>query len=428
MSSYGISDFIGEANKQLSEYERQLGNLQGLVQENERRRTDLRQRIQGALANLAAVVVPQINEEALRSLASTINAPRLSSLTGTWAKKEQELKSKVAAIEAMDEFQKRGALTAEKSGVIPAQIAELEPIYSKLSDELRTLKSMPRIERLIASGYDTDRYPHKGFLRFLNSEYLADWKHADEILERTGAKSFVDVAARYKELEQQTSSIGESLTDLREQFKRISALEHQYNTAKEELENLPQNMRADIGREIAAYIESGGSTASQVFPNAEDVSKRYAVIDGMKHQEDYLANLNSKITQDGTDLSTRMEKLRSEKMRYEEDPHRFRNKRFDDEQFAKRFGNDRYDRLYDRYDRMGETIYVFNDYGRVSPFSEFLWWDVMTDGRLDGNFIPDVYEYRHQHPDYHYDRHSYRDENYDSNDTVGGWNDVTDNS
>jgi hypothetical protein len=130
----------------------------------------------------------------------------------------------------------------------------------------------------------------------------------------------------------------------------------------------------------------------------------------MEHQVKYLDDLKVKIQQDMAQLQERAGKLATERQRYDADRYRYRNKRFTQEQFDKRFDRrriERYDVLYNRYDRAGTTIYVFDDYYRASPLEEFLWWDVMTDGRLDGNFIPEVQEYHAMHPDYSYQSPGY---------------------
>jgi hypothetical protein len=56
-------------------------------------------------------------------------------------------------------------------------------------------------------------------------------------------------------------------------------------------------------------------------------------------------------------------------------------------------GPDRRERWGKRRERMGQTrthIVEFHHYERWNPAADFLWWDVMSDGRLDGNFIPEV--------------------------------------
>ncbi|MBL7999602.1 MAG: hypothetical protein JNL32_13320 [Candidatus Kapabacteria bacterium] len=424
MSSFGINDFISEASKQLADYEEQEQNLKKLTGENYSRQLDIRERLRNAYTQLGATVLPDPSPDALQKIAERLHSSRLAAVPDQIAKKEKELKAKLAAIENNQQFRTRAALMQERTGVLPAQAADIEPIYTAAKQELEAMEKLPRIQRLISSGYGTSRYPHTGFFRFLNSEYLQDWKHADIICASLNMTSFTDVAARHEELTHQVQSLGESLSDIHRQMEGIRNMEKEYSELTGTLQELPYELHYQTGREVAAFLESGGENAATSFANADDIIKRYAVIDGMKHQDEYLGNLNVKINADIASLNDKAAKLRDEKLRYENDRYKFRNKSFTDEQFGKRFGNNRYANSYDRYNRMGETIYVFNDYNRASPFTEFLWWDVMTDGRLDGNFIPEVSSYRDANPDYRYERDISRN-NDTTNDNSGGWTDVS---
>ncbi|MBL7975819.1 MAG: hypothetical protein JNJ85_12960 [Candidatus Kapabacteria bacterium] len=419
---YSVDDFIRRAATQLEAYNSQRTNLQKLISENEQRKTELKQRIATAYANITATVLPTLTEEGLANLSAAINAPRIARLWSEMQKREQQLQHEIQDIEADDEYKKSSALTTPHTGVLTSQIEELEPILAKLKSELDMMNSMPRMQRLVASGYGTERYPHKGFFKFLNSEYLEDWKNADIIQEKLNAKSFIDVASRYSEVNHQVDTFSESLADLRRQLQRVLSKVKEHDSDVHELQHLPEYISQEAGKEIALFLQSGKEAAAKKLPQGEEALKLYAVLDGMNHQVEYLEQLNLKITNDINDLNQRADKLRDEKARYEDDRYRFRNKQFTDEQFAHRFGNDRYDRAYNRYDRMGDTIYVFNDYYRYSPLEEFLWWDVMTDGRLDGNFIPEVQSYYHEHPGYTYER----DTTYnDSDSSSSGWSDVS---
>jgi hypothetical protein len=66
---------------------------------------------------------------------------------------------------------------------------------------------------------------------------------------------------------------------------------------------------------------------------------------------------------------------------------------FPAEAFEKRFDPSRTEKLKKRVSRIGETqerVYVFDRYDRGSFATDFLWWDLVTDGRIDGDFIPEV--------------------------------------
>ena len=419
---YSVDDFIQRAASQLAAYEAERTNLQSLIAQNQQRRTDLEQRLQTAFINLSATVLPDISESALSQLASDIHAPRLATLWSAMQQREAQLRRELQEIEADEEYKKSAALTAPHTGVLSSQIEEIEPILAKLKAELDLMESLPLMQHLVSSGYGTDRYAHKGFLRFFNKEYLQDWKYADQILERLKATSFLDVASRYSELHNQVRTLTDSLNDLRTQFDRVEHKVHEHESDLDELSHLSDHLRIEAGKEISIFIQSRKDSAAQQLPNGSEAVKSYAPIDGLTHQLEYMDQLNVKIANDVNDLNLRADKLRAEKARYEQDRHRFRNKSFNEEQFAHRFGNERYAKAYNRYDKMGNTIYVFDDYYRPSLFQEFLWWDVMTDGRMDGNFIPEVHSYYNTHPNYSYERdNSFND----SDSQPAGWTDIS---
>ena len=124
---------------------------------------------------------------------------------------------------------------------------------------------------------------------------------------------------------------------------------------------------------------SRGPDAISGFPSPDTAQRIFTTGEGIEHQSRYLEEMNGRIRGDLAQLMERSGRLREEMRRYEHNRHRYRNKRFTDEQFAKRFGRaGRYHRLHDRYANMSSTVYVFDDYDRGSALGDFLWWDVMT--------------------------------------------------
>ena len=64
-----------------------------------------------------------------------------------------------------------------------------------------------------------------------------------------------------------------------------------------------------------------------------------------------------------------------------------------DADYQRRFGKDRTVSWSKRRSRIRDArtrVVEFHDYSRWDPMRDFLWWDVMTDGQLDGNFIDEV--------------------------------------
>ena len=51
-----------------------------------------------------------------------------------------------------------------------------------------------------------------------------------------------------------------------------------------------------------------------------------------------------------------------------------------------------------RYDEGYQTIVYFDRYDAFDYARDMLWWDLMTGGRYEGDYIPEVQAWREQHP------------------------------
>jgi hypothetical protein len=63
----------------------------------------------------------------------------------------------------------------------------------------------------------------------------------------------------------------------------------------------------------------------------------------------------------------------------------------------------RYDKRFQRWGKVYQTVYVYDRWDRARYYDDLLWWDLMTRGRYDGSFIPEVQTYHQMHPDYAFD-------------------------
>ncbi|KAF0240008.1 MAG: hypothetical protein FD167_4265, partial [bacterium] len=67
------------------------------------------------------------------------------------------------------------------------------------------------------------------------------------------------------------------------------------------------------------------------------------------------------------------------------------------------------DRLFQRRNKFWKSydvVYGFDDYNYYDYQKDMLWWDLMTDGEIDGNYINEVSYFYSNHPNYHY-QHDY---------------------
>jgi hypothetical protein len=63
----------------------------------------------------------------------------------------------------------------------------------------------------------------------------------------------------------------------------------------------------------------------------------------------------------------------------------------------------RYQKRWQRYDKVYTTVHSFDRWDRGRRFEDLLWWDLMTRGRYDGSYIHEVHQFHHSHPDYSFD-------------------------
>jgi hypothetical protein len=412
---YGINEFVQAAQTELQGYSQQAERFQGLIRENNERVVELQDKLRYAYAQLAWACLGDITEERFIAVGNKIHSPQLARLYGEAVARTQHLKQRVEEIDAAPMFKDR---EGEKQ-ILDIKLQEVEPLYNIAVNEWRKLQSFPALPGLLERKYGTPAYPHRGFFKFLNGQYLADWKASDEIVAQMGVKDFSEIISKYSDREEQVEVLGRSVAEIKEKKSDLDRLADEREQAMTEINDMPEILQAEAGRILAQYL-SGSENAHQQFDKPDEVRQRYLAVDGITHQMTYLDGVNKKIEQDLSDLYERASKMQEEASRYNSDPYKYRNKSFSQDQFDKRFGRtSRYDRVYDRYSRTSERIYVFDNY-YYDPVGDFLWWDMMTDGRIDGNFIPEVQEYYQTHPEYSYSRPEYSNDAYDhSQDNYG---------
>ncbi|MBC8102996.1 MAG: hypothetical protein H7Z41_10460 [Cytophagales bacterium] len=398
--SFNVQDFVREADDQLRRYADHAARFRDLAGDTDRQRNELTARLAVARTQIADAVLPDLSEPSFAGLAQKIGIPELMGILRRSREHETRLDTRIAAIEATDTYRDRETIR----GRAEHQLEEVRPLLEHALSDLRALDSLPRMRELVARNYGTPSYPHRGVLRYFKREFLDDWKRADEACAALKVAAFPEVAARYRDRQEQAEVLGRTVRDLDQQLQIIADQEGERAHLLATKAALPDVLRLETGKRVASLLQSSPKLIQSLdFP--ETLQGRLREMDGLEHQVEYLQSLRVKVEQDAAEVEERAAKLRGERDRYQSNLYRYRNKSFSNDQFDKRFRRDaRYDKLYTRYRRTGDTVYVFSDYNRPSALESFLWWDVITDGRLDGNFIPQVQEYAAAHPEYQYDR------------------------
>ncbi len=402
--SYDVDDFLRAADEQVDRYNSHRGRFETLAGETQTRQADLRERRSEAFASLAATLLPDLSDSAtLETVASRLGLHEIRTLQSQLLEKLSRNAFRRREIESSPAYADRELNLLR----LETKRDELEPLYRHANEEWQKYQSQEKLAQLMGREYGTDRYEHRGWWRFLNPQFLDDWRCADAATEALGFATFEGLRIAYRERAEQMQVLGRDWSELQEQREAIETLEEERERLIREETELPQETYRAMGERIAAILDGGKSPLVDALPNPDALRSRLTEISGMSAQAEYLDGLRTQVEREAAGIAERAEKLYGERNRYAGNRHRYRNKRFSGEQWDKRFGNHRtarYEPLYGRYSRASDTVYVFHDYNRASGLQDFLWWDVMTDGRLDGNFIPEVREWRDHNPDYRYDR------------------------
>jgi hypothetical protein len=399
-----VQDFLASAPTELAAYDAKGALFRTEIDENQKRVTELTTRLTEVLATIGRPLLPAPDPANVAAFATSISDDELPRL---FANHDQEVRmatDRLAEIDAMPAYQLREARGPE----LQALLADNDPLHEQMQREMQRLDSYEHMRTLAYNGYGTPEYRFKGWRKYLNKEALQDWKFADRIAEAEQVADVTTVVQRYRTLGDQLALHQKELQRGQSELAALNALIEERARIATNLADAPDRWAAVMGDRVATAALDRG-LATNVDPTA------LTTVSGIRHQVTYLTQIREQLETDLNDLNVRASKMKQEASNYSYNTHKFRNKQFTDEAFAKRFGRaDTYERRLERYQRAGVTVYSFNSYDRGSYMGDVLWWDIMTDGRMNGSFIPDVVTYRDRHPTYIYTRSHYGSSHSDS--------------
>jgi hypothetical protein len=310
------------------------------------------------------------------------------------ARHEQEK----AAIEADPDFQQRENLLNPTTGDLSVKLKELGEQHKLLADEVKNFEAEPHLLELFENGYGTPAYPY----RWWNVRYYSDWKWGDIFLERFQALDFPTLKAKYEQLRQDRDTLGESLREVKERYTVLTQREERHTALLSYLSNHEEHFlracRAKL-RDHLAHVDR-----EQLFEWSKGdraFEAKIKTIHGLEKKVEYLTELvGRQYTSDKQAIQTSIGKLNRKiakftrpKNYYAQVPPRYANEWLGD-------GGARLRARRDKFRRNYEVVYVFDHYDRYDYARDILWWDLMTDGRIDGDFIPEVGQWHQTHGAY----------------------------
>ena len=397
--TYRVPDFRARAASRLTELREVRSRLAEQRRIHDTQRAELVARRNEATEELTRSLLPAFTAEALSAAARVTGFPGLvqKDFPGQAEAERRRLTERIAQIEADPRYRDRRLLRDPGVGTLTRAIAELQEFREPFAAVVSRC-THPRLARLLETGYGTSRYA----VPFWRISYYADWKAGDEILERFEKKNeFADVLAEYLEAVRTLETYDPKLESLRAEFTAGVELEEELAASREGLGTLVARYWGLARIALAGHLESLpqeslGDVLTNV-PALEILVKKWL---GLDHQVAYLDSIRTlQIEPACESVDSEIAKLLKDSLKYQ----RPKNAQtvFPAEAFEKRFDPSRTEKLKKRVSRIGEAqerVYSFDRYDRGSLATDFLWWDLLTDGRIDGDFIPDVRSFHEAHP------------------------------
>lgn len=401
---YTGQDFLLAAAQQRSELETAAAETERLRAVHAARRAEVNQNLRIALEELVSALLPDMSPQSLARAAHLTGYVHLThpDVLGAIDNERQWLTERIAAIEADPRFANRELLRAPRVGTLTRAIEELLHYRAPLAVVLDQAVH-PRLERLLQSGYGTDAYDTP----FWRTSYYADWQAGDEILERFPDKaSFADVRAEVLQAREAITVYDARLDELGAEWAAGQNLEAEYEKHRVSLASIVPRHLARARELLARHIQSSdlGALGARLAtdPAVDLLAKRWS---GLAHKLLYIDRITAAeldpmehgIQASLQKLDHDIVKWRRPKKLYAQIPGDVFERRFQSRQ-------SKYQRDWERYTRTYDAVYGFDRYDAARLASDFLWWDLMTDGRIDGDFIPEVDMFHRRYPDYRHPR------------------------
>lgn len=390
-------DVVRAARELAATVDAEAKQLQELLAENAKRREEAARQAEEEGRALSRALLPELIPAALaeaKRLAGDAFRGRndpIRAMEEDRAQSGEELRG----IEADPDYIDRDLLLAD----LRDQRREAEDLSAPDRDILARAKH-ERLERLLTSGYDTPAYPG----RFWHLDYYRDWKAGDEVVEKfPGKATFREVRESILEARKTVEVFDAKLADLKGRIDRIEALAARRGELANRLENLA-TIHLDLARErLREYLLSGDQAAIGERLGADPgLAESFKLTRGLAAKVLYLERIGEELARQISALAESRAKLERDAQKW--DRAKRRSQTVSQADFERRYlaPREKMRRRRERYGRMSVTVYEYRDYGRADLAGDLLWWDYFTDGRLDGDFIPEVSSWRRSHPDYRY--------------------------
>jgi hypothetical protein len=390
--------FLQHARAQMNRLSRAQADLESAKSAHYGRLAELREARARALEGLVEDSLPALTPEALARATAVTGYGRFAvDDPFEWMRtRRAELEAAVREIDADERYVRRDALTDPVAGELTLEAEATARDLEVFRQALAPYEAEPRLQELLASGYGTDDYRTPWW----RLEYYSDWKWGDVYAERFGKETFAELRDTYLHIKQGHDEQLVRHEAARAAIAAVADLVARRAGAVLERERLADEALANCRQLLAEHLEhvDREDLARRAGdPNRLTLVKR---LHGIEHKIDYLEEMaRRQFETEAEVLGVAAAKLQRKIEKYSRPKHqRTRIPAAETDAWLKdptpkiAHRRQRFSRDYDR-------VHDFDEYDSYDYTSQLLWWDLMTDGAVDGDFIPEVQAWRAEHPD-----------------------------
>lgn len=397
METMRAREFVQRAEQQLNRLRGAEGELRSARKAHEETVDKLEKARNTALDELTTSLLPELSPQALERVKTEAGYGRFAQ-DDPFAyieRRRTELEGRIREIESDERYVRRGELLDPVTGELTLKHDQLATDLGILREPLERYERETRFMELVRCGYDTEAYTPSIF----TIRYYSDWKWGDVFCEQFNHERFAELREAYFNLRHAFDAQQRDLDALRAEMNAITELEREHDDAGRKLATIREDTLASCRTMLREHLEHIDRTELARWMAADPT--RVAVVKrlhGIERKMDYLGTMASRqFLDEGETLGRAIDKLRRKHAKYQRPKNANANIPLAE---ARAWLGDplkkveeRRQRFRNHYDRVEQ----FERYDAFDYANNLLWWDLMTDGRIDGDFIPEVSAWRASH-------------------------------
>lgn len=396
--------FVSKAKEHVNHLQQLKQNLQTKRQEHNQELEALRVEHEKAIVELAEYALPRLDDEVFRQVKDMLGYGQFLTTNPlqTMQSEQTRMQQRLAQLNQDPRVTSAEIYIHPNTGNISLKLQESNEQLKVIGQVLNQYNAEPRLLQLFESGYKTPAYKS----RWWNSDYYSDWKWGDIYEEKFG-KTIDAMNAEYQSFSRDKSTLEESVRDLTKEYREIEVLVMEYKELTEALKDFPRYILTQCQRKLTNHLRHADK--EHLFTIAKGDAARESLIKkihGIEKKNQYLQELGKKhFTEQEQYIDTVIGRVNEKIGKYSR--YKKAQSSIPQQDVDKMLPNvsEKLRARDQRFNKQSVTIVNFHQYDYFDYQRDMLWWDVITDGRIDGNFIPEVNEWHHHHPTYEYHSH-----------------------